>query len=102
LVRSTKVSTGDGLLECIGHGLGMKLAVYEQDGALHFRSRHYFWRVGWLTLRLPHLLGPGEAHVVHSDLGGGYFRFTMSFRHPWLGQVFWQDGIFQRDREAYP
>lgn len=97
LVRSTKVSTPDGLLECIGHGLGMKLAVFERDGALHFLSRWYFWRLGGLTLRLPHWLGPGTAHVVHTDLGGGWFRFTMDFQHPLFGALFHQDGVFQRD-----
>lgn len=96
LVRSTKVSTPAGLLECVGHGLGMELEVFERDGALHFLSRRYFWRIGGITLYLPAWLGPGTAHVVHTDLGGGYFRFTMDFRHRWFGSLFHQDGTFQR------
>jgi hypothetical protein len=100
LVRSTKVSTPQGLLECVGCGLGMALEVFERDGALHFLSRRYFWRIGGLTLQLPALLGPGTAHVVHTDLGGGYFRFTMDFSHPWFGTVFHQDGVFRRTGEA--
>ncbi len=100
LVRSVKVSTPDGLLECVGHGLGMRLAVFERDGALHFLSQRYFWRLGGWTLRLPHLLSPGAAHVVHTDLGGGRFRFTMDFRHPLFGSLFHQDGVFQREGET--
>jgi hypothetical protein len=96
LVRSTKVSTPEGLLECVEHGLGMRLEVFERDGALHFRSRYYFWRLGGFYLRLPGLFSPGIAHVVHTDLGGGYFRFTMDFRHRWFGTLFHQDGLFQR------
>ena len=100
LVRSTKVSTPQGLLECIGHGLGMQLAVFEANGALHFLSRRYFWRIGGFTLHLPHLLSPGTAHVIHADLGDGRFRFTMRIRHRLLGTVFYQDGIFAREGAA--
>lgn len=96
LVRSTKVGTPRGLLECVGCGLGMELEVFERDSALHFLSRRYFWRVGGITLHLPAWLGPGTAHVVHADLGGGYFRFTMDFSHPWFGRLFHQDGTFRR------
>lgn len=97
LVRSTKVSTPQGLLECIGHGLGMQLAVFEAKGELHFLSQRYFWRIGRFTLHLPHLLSPGTAHVIHADLGDGRFRFIMRIRHRLLGTVFHQDGIFARE-----
>jgi len=97
LVRSTKVSTADGLLECVGCGFGMQLAVFEADRELHFLSQRYFWRIGGWTLWLPHLLSPGTAHVIHADLGGGRFRFTMSIRHPLLGSVFYQEGVFMRE-----
>lgn len=96
LVRSTKLSAADGLRECIGYGLGMKLAVYEEQGALHFRSRRYFWRVAGSTLPLPHLLSPGVAHVVHADLGDGSFRFCMTVRHGLFGTLFRQEGVFRR------
>lgn len=100
LVRSTKVSTPDGLLECVGCGFGMQLAVFEAGGELHFLSRRYFWRIGGWTLWLPHLLSPGTAHVIHADLGSGRFRFTLSIRHPLLGTVFYQGGVFMREGAA--
>ena len=31
----------------------------------------------------------------YEDLGGGRFRFALSFRHPWLGETFHQDGVFE-------
>ena len=95
LVTSTKrlASNGD-LLECVGGGFGMSLDVFKRDRALHFVSRRYFWRVGPWRVPLPHLFSPGQAHVIHADLGGGRFRFTMTFRHAWLGTLFRQDGVF--------
>jgi hypothetical protein len=96
LVRSLKRLAADGaLLECVGGGLGMRLAVFEQDGALHFRSVQYFWRLAGWHVPLPDLLTPGVAHVVHRDLGDDRFRFDMTFEHRLLGVVFRQSGIFR-------
>ncbi len=96
LVSSTKLMTADGeLLEVVRGGLGMALTVSVEDGALHFRSRRYFFSLGRLRLPIPDLLTPGRAHVVHRETGGGTFRFTMDFHHPWLGRTLFQDGLFQ-------
>lgn len=101
LVRSTKRMTDDGrLLECVGGGFGMRLEVFERDHALHFRSLRYFWRCGPIDLPLPRLVSPGTAHVVHVDLGGGWFRFVMTVRHDWLGTIFHQDGVFRAEENA--
>jgi len=95
-VRSVKRGTGaDGLLECVGAGFAMCLDVSEAGGALHFRCDRYVWRLGRWSVRLPALLSPGVAHVVHEDLGEGRFRFAMTIRHPLLGRLFFQEGVFR-------
>jgi len=101
--RSVKQEAGGadgrpGLIECVGRGIGMWLRLGERDGALHFRSTGYFWRWRGLRLPLPGWLGPGAMHVVHSDLGAGRFRFRITVRHPWLGETFHQDGVFEEQR----
>ncbi len=45
---------------------------------------------------LPHLLTPGDAHVVHRDEGDGWFRFTLSFRHRLFGETYFQEGLFHQ------
>jgi hypothetical protein len=98
-VSSIKRPDGDGgLLEAVGGGFGMELEVFERDGRLHFMSRRYFWQLGPLRLPLPAVLAPGLLHVVHGDEGGGRFRFTLSTVHPWLGETFYQDGVFRAVR----
>ena len=97
VVTSTKrVDANGSLFECVGGGFGMRLAVFEADSALHFLSLHYICRVGSRCFRLPDLLSPGIAHVVHEDLGQGFFRFTMTIHHRLLGTLFQQDGVFHR------
>jgi len=93
-VSVKKAVPGEGLLECVGGGFGMRLRIFEQDRALHFVSVGFFWRCGRAVVPIPELLTPGRMLVVHHDLGGGSFRFTISVRHPLLGETFHQDGTF--------
>ena len=93
-----RVSGREGLLECVGGGVGMWLALSERQGELHFRSTGYFWDCGRFRLRLPAWLTPGELHVVHADLGAGRFRFGIAVRHRFFGETFFQDGTFTADR----
>lgn len=94
-VRSTKELGPDGrLLERTDGGLSMSLDVLEEDGALVFRSRRFWWVRGHLRIPVPALLTPGACRVAHTDLGGGQFRFTLSMVHPWWGETFHQSGVF--------
>jgi len=102
IVRSTKSLDPDGnpFLELVGGGFGMLLDVFEQDRALHFVSTRYFWQGLGIRLYLPDLLSPGTAHVTHTDIGDGRFRFTIAIRHASLGPMFYQDGVFTEAGEA--
>lgn len=94
-VSSRKLASADGgLLEVVRGGLGMALEVTAEDGAVHFRSTRYFLTVLGLRLTIPALMTPGRAHVIHRDEGGGRFRFTLSFEHPWFGETMFQEGVF--------
>jgi hypothetical protein len=95
LVRSTKVIGADGtLVEELPARLCMPLDVYESAGVLHFVSRGYYFRLGALRLWLPGWLSPGTTHVEHEDEGAGWFRFTLTVRHPLFGELFYQTGRF--------
>lgn len=97
VVTSIKKTGNQGeMLECVGGGFGMVLDVYAENQQLHFKSTRYFWQCGSLRVLLPHLITPGQTHVIHTDMGEGNFRFTISMTHPWLGRTFFQDGIFRR------
>jgi hypothetical protein len=95
-IASRKAAAPDGsLLEITRGGLGMRLAVSVEAGALVFRSNAYFWRVGAIDLPIPLLLTPGRACVVHRDLGRGRFHFALSFVHPLAGESFRNAGDFR-------
>lgn len=94
-VRSTKeIGADGGLLERTDGGLSMSLDVFEEEGTLVFRSRRFWLLLGSLRLPVPALLTPGTCRVVHTDLDGGLFRFTLSMVHPLWGETFYQTGVF--------
>ncbi|SHM62443.1 DUF4166 domain-containing protein [Rhizobacter sp. OV335] len=94
-VRSTKQLDRDGrLFERTDGGLSMALDVFEERGSLVFQSRGFSLVWGRLRLPVPALLTPGTCRVMHTDLGGGFFRFTLSMVHPLWGQTFHQSGVF--------
>jgi hypothetical protein len=95
IVRSTKeIGADGGLLERTDGGLSMALDVFEEGGALVFRSSRFWLVLGSLRLRVPALLTPGTCRVTHTDLGEGLFRFTLSMVHPLWGETFHQTGVF--------
>jgi hypothetical protein len=101
-VHSTKVVTAAGqLVEVLPARLCMPLHTYVEGAVLHFVSLGYYFDLGLgLKLWLPALLTPGVTHVEHVDLGRGWFRFTMTVTHPWLGEMFFQTGRFCATEEA--
>ena len=97
-VRSTKLPSGVAgtLIERTDGGLSMELDVFEENGALVFQSRRYFFVVGrWRNWQVPLPLAftPGVCRVEHLDQGKGLFRFTMAMHHPWWGRTFHQTGL---------
>ena len=100
LVRSTKVIAGNSMTERLPARLCMPLHVYAAQGTLHFVSRGYYFDLGWLHVALPPWLSPGVTHVEHIDEGDGWFRFTMTVRHPFFGEVYFQTGRFRAAGDA--
>jgi hypothetical protein len=100
VIHSSKRFAGPtGLEEYVGCGIGMALTVHVENGALVFRSAHYFMQVGRMRLRLPGWLTPGALTVTHAELGEGRFLFTLDVTHRWLGQLVAQSAAF---REQMP
>lgn len=103
LVSSVKRESAQGeMLEVVGGGFGMKLQVFTEDGQLYFRSYQYFCTFLFWQIPLPHLLTPGRTDVAHLDHGDGNFTFRLAINHPWLGETFFQEGVFRRafDKEG--
>jgi Domain of unknown function (DUF4166) len=87
IITSTKCFTPNGLIEKLGHGLLMQLAISVEDHALVFASTGYQWSAFGRTITLPRWLSPGHARIEHRDLDGERFRFSLTLTHPLFGQL---------------
>jgi len=92
-VKGFKGSTG--LQEYIGKGIGMALKVRVLQKGLSFVSDHYFIEIGNLHIRLPRWMMQLRTEVQHIDQGDGWFDFSLSVSHKWLGELIYQRVRFQ-------
>ena len=96
VIHSAKRFAGStGLEEYVGCGISMALNISVEHEALVFRSAGYSLEIGPLRLPLPEWLTPGAMTVMHIDLGGGEFRFTLDVTHPRLGLLIRQSALFR-------
>lgn len=102
VVHSMKRFAGPtGLEEYVGSGIGMALDLSEDDGALVFRSRHYFVDLGVIRFRIPAMLAPGFMTIVHRDLGNE-FLFELTLSHPLFGRLIHQVAYFKEVSPCHP
>lgn len=96
IIRSTKMLDRDEiLLESVDGGIRMRLKVFEEQGRLVFLSTSYFIKVLGMRICIPSLFTPGVTRVEHIDEGNDFFRFILSMNHPYLGEMFYQEGVFR-------
>ncbi|MEY4241389.1 MAG: hypothetical protein RJA14_1085 [Pseudomonadota bacterium] len=96
VIHSAKRFSGPtGLEEHIGAGVGIALTATVEGEGLVFRSAFYFVALFGRRLRLPHWAEPGHLTIVHRDLGGDAFAFTLALDHRWFGRLIGQDAIFR-------
>ncbi len=98
--NSKRFAGPTGLEEYIGRGVGVAFTLHAEAGALVLRSAGYFLALFGLRLALPDWLSPGALSVIHRDVDGGRFRFSLTLEHPQLGCLLRQDALFHDPQPA--
>jgi len=83
------------VIEFVRFGVGIRLAVTVEDGALVFRDIAYIWRVLGYDLPIPGRLLMGKAYVEERPIDERYFSMIMTLTHPWFGELFKYHGKFE-------
>lgn len=91
---------GDEIIEYVGFGLGVRLRLTEDNGALVFDSRGYEWALGPLRVRLPDWVFLGKTRIRETPIDDRRFRVEFTMRHPLLGETFGYNGEFSLDPAA--
>jgi hypothetical protein len=75
-------------------GLGMYLQLSAEQGALLFRDKGYFLRLGAWRIPLPRCLSVGAFELLHRTIDEDRFQVIIRVTHPLFGTLFYQRGEF--------
>ncbi len=82
------------VIEYVRFGVGMRLCVTAEDGALVFRDKGYVWRIFGHTVPIPVGLFFGKAYVEERPIDADSFSMKMELVHPLFGTLFRYRGHF--------
>jgi hypothetical protein len=84
----------DEIIEYVRFGLGIRMRLSVEEGALIFSSTRYLWNLGFLRLSLPTWLILGHARIEERGLSADRIAMTFEMVHPWFGKTFGYEGRF--------
>lgn len=85
---------GNRVIEFVRFGIGMRLKVTVEEGALVFRDAGYIWRILGIDMPLPVGLVLGRAYIEERPVDATHFSMRMTLTHPLLGELFRYSGSF--------
>lgn len=99
--RSRMQQTGPNqVIEFVRFGVGMRLRVTAEEGALVFRDEGYVWRFLGYDLPLPVGLLLGTGYIEERPIDERSFSMRMTLKHPLFGELFRYSGVFAVPEEA--
>lgn len=85
------------VVEFVRFGVGMRLKVTAEEGAIVFRDNGYIWRLFGISVPIPVNLLLGSAYVEERPIDENTFSMKMIMTHPLLGVMFRYRGRFTLD-----
>ena len=82
------------VVEFVRFGVGMRLKVTAEQGALVFRNSGYIWKVANISIPIPLHLILGTAYVEERPIDSTRFSMKMELAHPLFGKLFQYRGEF--------
>ena len=88
------------VIEFVRFGIGIKLKVTVEGGAIIFRDTGYIWRVFGVDIPLPLNLVLGHIYVEERPVDEDTFSMKMTMIHSLFGDLFRYTGIFSLNKET--
>lgn len=85
---------GNEVIEFVRFGVGMRLKVTAEDGAIVFRGNQYVWRILGVKIPIPVSLIFGRVTVEERPIDDNTFSMKMIMEHPIFGVMFRYSGQF--------
>ena len=88
-------ASGNEIIEYVRYGLGIRMALTVEDGALVFESRGFHWGSRRAGLPIHDLLLLGRSRIVERAVSAEEFEVTFDTLHPLYGRSFGYNGTFR-------
>jgi len=82
------------VIEYVRFGVGMRLAVTANEGAIIFHDLGYVWKIFGVKIPLPINLLFGNAYIEERPIDDTHFSMKMIIKHPLFGILFRYSGQF--------
>ncbi|MEJ2609917.1 MAG: DUF4166 domain-containing protein [Candidatus Thiodiazotropha sp.] len=86
--------SGNEIIEYVRYGMGIRMALFEVNHSLVFRSVGYVWKIGGLTLSIPNWLILGDAVITEKAISKRELHLDFEIIHPLFGKTFSYTGVF--------
>lgn len=84
----------DEIIEYVRYGMGIRMSMSVDDGALIFKSKGYVWKIGGISIPIPTWLILGEAKIIEKGTAVDKFYINFEMVHPLFGKTFSYSGHF--------
>ncbi len=84
----------DEIIEYVRFGLGIRMRMSVEDGALVFTSAGYVWDMGAVRIPIPTWAILGDARIIEKAVSEEAFYMDFTMVHPLLGETFGYSGTF--------
>ncbi len=85
---------GDEIVEYVKYGLGIRMRMSVEDGAMVFTSVGYVWDSGMAQLPIPTWAILGDAQIIERAVSEKEFYIDFTMIHPLFGKTFSYSGTF--------
>jgi len=83
------------VIEFVRFGIGIRLKVTAEEGAIVFRDIGYIWRLAGFNIPFPGKWLMGSAYIEERPIDENYFSMEMELVHPVFGTLFKYIGRFE-------
>ena len=90
---------GDEIIEYVRFGLGIRMKLSVENGALKYRSTGYQWDIGAVKLPIPTWLILGDGEITETGISATEFSMSFRMRHPLFGKTFSYSGSFRLEED---
>lgn len=82
------------IIEYVKYGMGIRMALFEENHSLVYKSLGYVLRIGRLKLPIPNWMILGNATIVERAISDTLLHLDFKIVHPLFGKTFSYAGEF--------